>query len=122
METSLKDAQKFPSLLSRTSPRTYANPPEAFLDQQLPGKWIWKGVLSQSPARSPDLTTSDFFLWGYTKDVVYQTKVQDLDELRCRITAACETVTPVMLQNTWRETECRLDICRATEGTLVEVY
>jgi hypothetical protein len=120
--TSLKDAVKFPSLLSPTFRRTHTNPVEAFLNQQLPGKCIGAGGPIARPPRSPDLTTSDFFLWGYTKDVVYQTKVQDLDELRCRITAACETVTPVMLQNTWRETECRLDICRATRGKHVEVY
>jgi hypothetical protein len=44
---------------------------------------------------------------------VYQTKVQDVDELCRRITAACETVTPLMLQNTWPEVEHRLDICWA---------
>jgi hypothetical protein len=31
------------------------------------------------------------------KDLVHQTKVQDVAELSLRITAACETVTPVML-------------------------
>jgi hypothetical protein len=36
--------------------------------------------------------------------------------------AACETVTPVMLQNTWREGEYCLDICRETKGTHVEIY
>jgi hypothetical protein len=40
-----------------------------------------------------------FFSWGYIKNLLYQTKVQDVDELRCQITAACETVKPVVLQN-----------------------
>jgi hypothetical protein len=34
---------------------------------------------------------------------VYQMKVLDVDELRSRITAACENVISVTLQNTWRE-------------------
>jgi hypothetical protein len=56
------------------------------------------------------------------KDLVYQTKVQDVAKLRRRKTSACETVTPVTLYNTWREVEYRLDIYRATKGTQVEIY
>jgi hypothetical protein len=33
--------------------------------------------------------------------MVYQTKVQDVDELDHQITAACAIVTPMMQQNTW---------------------
>jgi hypothetical protein len=53
---------------------------------------------------------------------MYQTKVQDVAELRRQITAAYETVAPVILRNTWREVEYRLDICRATKGAHVEIY
>ncbi|KAJ4435189.1 hypothetical protein ANN_23765 [Periplaneta americana] len=66
------------------------------------------------PPRSPDLTPLDFFFWGYIKDIVYKTVVADLDDLHRRIVAACATVTPEMLRNTWQELEYRLDICRAT--------
>jgi hypothetical protein len=84
--------------------------------------WIGRRGLIAWPLRSPYLTPLDFFLWGYIKDLVYQTKVRDVAKLRDRITAACETVTPVMLQNTWREVEYRFDICRATKGAHVEIY
>jgi hypothetical protein len=53
---------------------------------------------------------------------VYQTKVQDVDELHCQITVACETVTPVMLQNTWQEVEYHPDSCWATKGAHVDIY
>jgi hypothetical protein len=36
-----------------------------------------------------------------------------LDELKLRIVAAIETITPQMLENTWRKTEYHLDISRA---------
>jgi hypothetical protein len=62
----------------------------------------------------------DFFLWGYVKDIVYKTPVTSLDEMKLRIVAAIETVTPQM-ENTWREIEYRLDILRATKGVHVEV-
>jgi hypothetical protein len=47
--------------------------------------------------------------------------VTSLDELKLRIVAVIETVTPQMLENTCREIEYRLDILRATKGTHVEV-
>jgi hypothetical protein len=73
------------------------------------------------PHTSPDITPLDFFLWGYVKDIVYKTPVTSLDELKLRIVAAIETVTPRMLENTWRKIEYRLDILRATKGAHVEV-
>jgi hypothetical protein len=42
-----------------------------------------------------------FLSVGCIKDLVYQTKVQDVVELHCRITAACDTVTPVTLGERW---------------------
>jgi hypothetical protein len=44
-----------------------------------------------------------FFLWEYVKDIVYGTPVTSLDELKLRSIAANETVTPQMLETTWRE-------------------
>jgi hypothetical protein len=52
----------------------------------------------------------DFFLWGYIKNIVYKTLVTSLNELKLRIVAAIETVTPKMLENTWKEREYPLDI------------
>jgi hypothetical protein len=37
------------------------------------------------------------------------------------VVAATERITPQMLENTWRETEYRLDILRAMKGAHVEV-
>ena len=34
------------------------------------------------PPRSPDLSTCDFFLWGYLKSRVYEDKPRTLDELK----------------------------------------
>ena len=38
------------------------------------------------------------------------------------VTEAAELITLHMLINTWQELEYRLDICRATTGTHIEVY
>jgi hypothetical protein len=47
--------------------------------------------------------------------------VTSLDELKLRIVAAIETITPQMLENTWREIEYCLDILHATKGAHIEV-
>ena len=38
------------------------------------------------------------------------------------MTEAFATTTGEMLENTWRETDYRLDVLRATKGAYVEVY
>jgi hypothetical protein len=46
--------------------------------------------------------------------IVYREKMQNMNKLRDRIVRAAECVTSEMLGNTWRDTECRLDVRRAT--------
>jgi len=64
----------------------------------------------------------DLFLWGYVKDKVFSTPVPDITNLKARITDGIATVIEDMLENTWRETDYRLDVLRATKGAHVEVY
>jgi hypothetical protein len=82
-----------------------------------PGRWVGRDGPSPWSPRSPGITPLDFFLWGYVTDIVYKTPVTSLDELKLRIVAAIETITPQMLENTWREIEYCLDILRAKIGT-----
>jgi len=42
--------------------------------------------------------------------------------LKARITDAFATITEDTLVNTWRETDYRLDVLRATKCAYVEVY
>jgi len=48
----------------------------AHLNANLPGRWIGRASHNDSPLlswppRSPDLTSCDYFLWGYIEDCVY---------------------------------------------------
>ncbi|KAJ4451575.1 hypothetical protein ANN_03044 [Periplaneta americana] len=47
-------------------------------------------------------------------------RANTLEELRQRITNVAALVTPQMPQNTWREVEYRLDVCRTTQGAHIE--
>jgi hypothetical protein len=49
------------------------------------------------PARSPDLSACDFFLWGYLKSRVFATCIPDLQTLKARIQDAAEAITNRML-------------------------
>jgi hypothetical protein len=68
------------------------------------------------------LQSVDLFLWCYVKDIVYRTKVRDITNLKQRITDAIATTDEGMLQRTWQEVECRLDVLHATNGADLEVY
>jgi len=93
-----------------------------FLNQTFPDRWIGRDGPIPWPPRSPDITPLDFFLWGYVKDIVYQTKVRDIADLKQRIRNAIATIDGPMLQRTWQEIEYRLDVLRATNGAHIEVY
>jgi len=92
------------------------------LDATFPDRWIGSDVPTPWPPRSPDITPLGFCLWGYVKDKVFSTPVPDITNLKARITDGIATVTEDMLENTWRKTDYRLDVLRATKGAHVEVY
>ena len=54
----------------------------AYLDATFGDAWIGRGGPTAWPVMSPDLTPLDFFFWGYVKDRVYKTAVNDIDHLK----------------------------------------
>lgn len=57
-----------------------------FLRNKFPGRLISRNGDLAWPARSPDLTAPDCFLWAYLKSKVYLNKPRTLDELKNNIT------------------------------------
>lgn len=64
------------------------------LDNSFPGNWIGRDGPIPWPARSPDLTPVDFFVWGRAKELVYTTEINTREELLQRI----ETAFTIMKQ------------------------
>jgi hypothetical protein len=93
---------------------------------QLLRRWIGRtsnegSALIPWPPGSPDLTSCDFFPWGYVKDKVYVPHLPgDLPELRQRIVAAVDTIDVDMLQRVWQEVDYRIDVCSVTRGGYME--
>lgn len=87
-----------------------------FLNDAFPNRWIGRGGPINWPARSPDLNPLDFFFWGFVKSHVYNTRPQNVNDLRQRIVQACNRVTPEMLSAVRRNLRRRLRTCIAVEG------
>jgi hypothetical protein len=68
------------------------------------------------PPRSPDLSTCDFFLWGYLKARVYQTKPRTLDELKDSIRREVEVISEEMLARVVTNFTERLALCVEQNG------
>jgi len=63
-------------------------------------RWIGRGGHIAWPPRSPDLTSLDFFLWGYLKNIVYQTAPTTAEDLKDRIRRACRSISANVLRKT----------------------
>jgi hypothetical protein len=77
-----------------------------------------KNVISKGvwPPRSPDLTSPDFFLWGYWKDTVYRSNPRDLKQLKMNITRAMEEINEKTLRKVARNMVKRVDKCIEMNG------
>ncbi|GFV48963.1 putative LOC100569746 [Trichonephila clavipes] len=69
------------------------------------------------PPRSCDLTTLDYFLWGYVKSLVYADKPQMLDHLEDNIHRVIADIRPQMLEKVIENWTSRLDYIRASRGS-----
>jgi len=101
------------------APAHYSRSVREWLQQRFPRRWIGRGDRHTPvpwPARSPDLTPMDFFLWGYIKELVYRTPSQSVDDLKRRIVSACQSITPAMLQAVHESTMKRAEMCDKVNG------
>ncbi|GFX27131.1 putative LOC100569746 [Trichonephila clavipes] len=69
------------------------------------------------PPRSYDLTSLDYFLWGYVKSLVYADKPQTLDHLEENIRRVIADIRPQMLEKVTENWTSRLDCIRASRSS-----
>jgi hypothetical protein len=87
-----------------------------FLDNTFPYRWIGRRGAVEWPARSPDLSPLDFFLWGHLKSKIYVNMPDDIETLKDRIRTEIRSITPETIQNAINEFEIRLYHCQAVNG------
>ena len=61
------------------------------------------------PPRSPDLTSPDYFLWGFVKERVMAVAPNTPDDMKERIRRACTEMTPQVLAEVRRSFHYRIN-------------
>lgn len=74
------------------APPHYSANVRNFLNRKYPQRWIGRNGPIHWPARSPDLTPLDFYLWGHMKQLVYATTSTTREELITKIHQAAEEI------------------------------
>lgn len=74
------------------APAHYQRDVRTYLSDRYGERWIGRGGPVPWPARSPDLTPLDFFLWGEIKRLVYKEESESRDELKIKIVSAFDVV------------------------------
>jgi hypothetical protein len=99
------------------APAHYGREVKDWLDEKYGGRWIGRNGPIHWPARSPDLTVLDFFIWGRMKEIVYSSEITTLTELEQRISEASLQVRQELSRaNIHNEIQKRALACVQNEG------
>ena len=98
------------------APPHFASVVRDFLDEKFPGRWIGRRGPIEWPARSPNLTPADFFLWGVLKEKVYSHNPITLDQLKSLISQQLQTTDVSLCRNVCRSVRDRMAKCVQIEG------
>ena len=72
------------------------------------------------PARSPDLSPCDYFLWGYVKSEVFKDRPTTIDGLKAAICKTINEIPQEMTQRAMENFRIRLQRCIAVQGGHLE--
>ncbi|XP_046977560.1 uncharacterized protein LOC124543371 [Vanessa cardui] len=96
-----------------------------FLNNNFPGRWIGRGGPRAWPARSPDITPLDFYLWGHVKTLVYSGReITSREMLVEKITWAFDQIksNSQVLSRVNEQLIFRCGLCVGCEGDYIEQY
>lgn len=92
-----------------------------FLDRTYPDRWIGRSGPILWPARSPDLTPVDYYVWGMMKELVYNEEIQSRVQLVAKIErAALQLRQEIRLRTTTVEIRRRARKCIRNNGSHFE--
>lgn len=90
------------------------------LHRQFPEKWIGNNGFVEWPARSPDLSVLDFFLWGTLKNYVYKRPANNIDALRNHVLEAFQNLRQRDIQRAVNSIQKRINLCIQENGGVFE--
>ena len=91
-----------------------------FLDETFPDKWIGRRGPIKFPPRSPDLTPTDFCVWGIVKKLVYSRKPRSVEDLRQFVIDAFANFDHDLCTSVCRSVLSRCRECIEAEGLQFE--
>jgi len=68
------------------------------------------------PANPPDLNPVDYMIWGLIQERVYQTAIQDTDDLKQRLTCVWAELKQSVVDKAIEQWRPRLKACICTKG------
>lgn len=88
------------------------------LEYKFGQQWIGRGGPVGWPPRSPDLNPCDFYLWGHLKSLVYRQPVNNINELKAKISNEFENIRqkPEVFQKIRDSLEKRIRACIFANG------
>ena len=98
------------------APPHYCRNVRNWLDNKIPGHYIGRQGCVDWPARSPDLTPLDFFLWGVLKNAVYVQKPRSTADLKRCIKQEWRNISPDICKKACQSIVQRFRDCVLAEG------
>lgn len=104
------------------APAHYHRNAREILDTAMPNQWIGRRGPIEWPARSPDLSACDYWLWSYLRLKVYTDGVtfRSIRDLKEKITTEIENIPRDMFRRSFRDFEKRCHACLDSDGGLFE--
>ena len=90
--------------------------PMNVLQNMFPGRLISRFGDVPWPPRSPDMSSCDYFLWGYLKGRVYTHKPRNLGELKDAIRQEVLTINQQLLARVMDDFKRRIENCIQEDG------
>lgn len=89
-----------------------------FLNESYPSRWIGRAGPVGWPARSPDMTPLDYFLWGTMKQRVYCSPINTEADLHDRIMSCAADLKndPEMIRRATQQVVLRAGMCLQQRG------
>lgn len=99
-------------------PAHYSRIVRLFLNENYSRRWIGRRGPVGWPARSPDLTPRDYFLWGTMKQRVYSSPIYSEAELEERVLRVADEIRndPEMIRRATEQILLRATICLQQRG------
>lgn len=91
-----------------------------FLDNQFPNQWIGNRGVVLWPARSPDLTPMDYYLWGHLKNKIYREQITSPEDLRIKIMNAFTNLRQRCISRAVGNVKRRIRLCIERNGDVFE--